>query len=487
MNLPLRHKQFQDFEPSQRTIPKSGLGFLACGINNFLTHVPDSLIEALEAPHRHGGNPGYPSASMLAVYVLQFLLAEPFANGYLDRLSADDRLLALCRLDDAPSESTFSEFKKKLAPHLETIEGITAGVFHECGEEIERLREMGQVPVDKPPLGHSLAMDSTDVLAWARPSRTSRTTGDEIPSKDPAAKWGHRTAKSRRVSQQPASKRGKKRTDGDDGASDKGELYFGYKVNVIVDANYGLPLYSVTRSANVSDMVVMVEDIDTCLALYKLHPRYFVADKGYDSLANIMHLVRIGIIPVIAIRLPQKDADGKRLYDGIWDENGRPTCLGGLPMEYVESDIGKGHSFRCPPEGCHLKDQIHFTRYCDDEHYEQPEGKLLRIVGLLPRCTDEYKHEMAKRTIIERFFGSDKASKLLDTHRYLDEAKVSLHVAMSLLSYLTTALAHLKADDFAHMRHMRIRLSRRRRTRARDPSPAQPAQFDPAGVLPLAA
>ena len=42
------------------------------------------------------------------------------------------------------------------------------------------------------------------------------------------------------------------------------------------------------------------------------------------------------------------------------------------------------------------------------------------------------------------------------THRYLNIYKVSLHVAMSMLSYLATALAHLKADDYVHMRHMRI-------------------------------
>ena len=35
---------------------------------------------------------------------------------------------------------------------------------------------------------------------------------------------------------------------------------------------------------------------------------------------------------------------------------------------------------------------------------------------------------------------------------------VSLHVAMSMLTNLAMALAHLKADDYAGMRHMRINL-----------------------------
>ena len=42
-----------------------------------------------------------------------------------------------------------------------------------------------------------------------------------------------------------------------------------------------------------------------------------------------------------------------------------------------------------------------------------------------------------------------------------------------MLSYLATALAHLEADDYAHMRHMRIKLPKvRERKLARDVDPA---------------
>ena len=75
--------------------------------------------------------------------------------------------------------------------------------------------------------------------------------------------------------------------------------------------------------------------------------------------------------------------------------------------------------------------------------------------------------------MIERYFSSAKHSRLMDVHRYLNIRKVSLHAAMSMLSYLATALAHLKADDYAHMRHMRIRLPKvRERKPARGVDPA---------------
>lgn len=212
------------------------------------------------------------------------------------------------------------------------------------------------------------------------------------------------------------------------------------------------------------------------MALYEsLSPRYFLGDKGYDSLKNIQHIIDRGMVPVVAIRLPAKDKEtGKQLYDGIYDKDGRPTCIGGKAMECVDTDAEMGHWFGCPAEGCSLKDIVQFTRHCDYAHYEQPEGRLLRIVGLLPRCSAEWKSEYKKRPIIERHFSSAKHSRLLDTHRYLNIQKVSLHVAMATLSYLATALAHLKADEYAKMRHMRIKMPQARGTRRREEQRVDP-------------
>ena len=127
-------------------------------------------------------------------------------------------------------------------------------------------------------------------------------------------------------------------------------------------------------------------------------------------------------------------------------------------MEYVETDPDKGHRFRCPADGCHLKEIILFMRHCHHEHHEQAEGRLLRITGLLPSFSEKWQTEYRKRPIIERHFSSGKHSRLLDTQRYRNGQKMALHVALSTLAYLSTALVRLQADDYAHMRHMRIGL-----------------------------
>ena len=103
---------------------------------------------------------------------------------------------------------------------------------------------------------------------------------------------------------------------------------------------------------------------------------------------------------------------------------------------------------------------MHWTRYCNSGHSEKPEGKLLRIIGIVPRFTKLWKKSYNKRGSIERWFSSAKLSRLLDKHQLLKMSKIRLHTHMSMLAWLLTALARLKADDYRRMRHMYIRLPR---------------------------
>ena len=75
-----------------------------------------------------------------------------------------------------------------------------------------------------------------------------------------------------------------------------------------------------------------------------------------------------------------------------------------------------------------------------------------------PHVTQKQRSAIDRRTTSERYNSSAKHSRLLDIHRYFKIEKVALHDAMSMLSYLATALAHLQADDYDHVLHMRIKL-----------------------------
>ena len=98
-------------------------------------------------------------------------------------------------------------------------------------------------------------------------------------------------------------------------------------------------------------------------------------------------------------------------------------------MTYLGTDPEGSHHFRCPHGGCRLKKQGWTgPRYCNTEHSEKPTGKLLRIMGLVPRSSKLWKKWYKMRTDIERYFSSGKAVPADGTaHRYFRMDKVDLH------------------------------------------------------------
>ena len=419
-------------------VPKGGYGFLKAVLDCLLACSED-LAEELDRPHRRGGNPGYPARQMLRLQLLRYLLGERYANRFLNRVGNDPRLLELCGMSNVPSERAFSDFKNhKLAPRQEELDRISAAVVEDCAGLMEELKESGAIPADAPALGEMLAADATDIPAYANPNC-------ETPA-DCEAAWGYRPPKSK----SPQAESGRK------------DLFFGYGADVISDACYGLPLYLNVRPANRNEGPLLRADLDAALKLHPwLNPRYLTADKGYHARYNFRHLADLGITPVIAIPKPQKDRKtGRRLYEGIYSEKGLPVCIGGREMDLVETGEDGKHRFRCPGEGCRLKGRTDWSRYCDFDYAERPEGTKLRIMGVIHRASEKWKEVFRKRTSIERYFGSAKHSRLLDKHQCLGRERMNLHGRMSMLSYLLTAWGRLRADDYARMRHMRIRLPR---------------------------
>ena len=416
--------------------PKSGYLFLASIVQSVRTH-GGPLAEKLDAPHQSGkgGRRGYGAMAKLTAVFLQSVLNIRYANRFLSELEANPKLLAMCGLEQAPDEGTYSRFMKAATAYEDEVDLIMAKVALDIGDELEQLRTAGVVPADAPKLGDYIAFDSTDIEAYGNPKRS-------VP-RDPNATWGHRTPKSK-----SSNKKEK-------------ELFYGYKLHEAADSYYGLPLAGIVLPANEGDgpqLPKMLAEVE------RLHPqmkaKFAAADKAYAGQERLQRLADHGIIPVVAVPKPRKDEDGRRLFDGIYTEEGRPTCLGGEPMEYLGYDPAKGHLFRCPSEGCALKHKVDWSRYCDCEVWEKPEGKLLRTIGILPRFTDEWKRIYRMRTSIERYFRSAKHSRLLDRHQFLCIAKVSLRVKIARLAYLATALARLRANDYAGMRHMTVRLPR---------------------------
>lgn len=453
------------------SIPKGGHGFYELVLNLSLGH-SDELARELDKSHEKRGRHGFPSRAKLAIFLLQFFWKERYNNHHLNRLSASPKLLETCGLGQVPDEGTYSRFKKKLVEYPEQLAKIQDLTLRDLAREIRHQKKTGGIPKKAPRLGEYLAIDATDIPAWAKPPPAHCNAPDKEqctlkhrrhcdspdrekctkhkPCADPSARQGYRT---------PKAKSGSRRANG---GEDDGELFFGYKAHVISDAVYGIPLHIVLTPANDSETTHFAEDLDAVLERHPwLKPKCLLADKGYDSGDNFVHTAKRGIIPLIAVRRPPKNKEtGERRFDGTYTEDGRPVCRGGQPMAWLGMDPDGSHHFRCQAGGCWLKDKVNWSRYCDFEHSEKPEGELLRTIGIIPRFSKLWRKIYRKRGSIERWFSSAKRSRLLDKHQFLRMGKISLHVNMSMLAWLLTALARLKADDYRRMRHMYIRLPR---------------------------
>ena len=187
-----------------------------------------------------------------------------------------------------------------------------------------------------------MAIDSTDIEAYASPKK--KVVADQD------ARWGVRTAKNK---------------------VDNKEYFFGYKLHLVCDAYYWTPLAYLILPGNSNDSRQFIK-------LFKqlerdrpgLPIKYVMADRGYDALPNYQYLDRRKILSVIHMRNTDKK--------GIYTASGRPKCMSGKAMEYVRTDRGQVHLFRCLAKGCDLKGKSPWLgENCVFEHCENWESVSL--------------------------------------------------------------------------------------------------------------
>ena len=170
-----------------------------------------------------------------------------------------------------------------------------------------------------------------------------------------------------------------------------------------------------------------------------LNPSYVMADKGDDSRANHEAVTDRDAVLICPVRRNPKS----KLYEGIYTAQGVPTCLGMVEMEYVRADPQKGHLYRCPRDGCRLKNRKG-VRYCDTEVWENRTDNP-RLFGPIRQNSQEWRDLYRLRQAVERVFKSMKESRRLERHFARGLRKVSLHAAMSALGFSATFLVNLLA------------------------------------------
>jgi hypothetical protein len=138
-----------------------------------------------------------------------------------------------------------------------------------------------------PDFGRDVAIDASDLAAWANGQRYVSNGGRERERfSDPEASWGHRSAVSTR----------------------KGGGFYGFKIHAAVCTSTGLPLAWQIETARRQESNFVAPLIDAIHAR-GFKPETCAMDKGYDNNRVYAECEERGVEPVI----PLRGAKGKQL------------------------------------------------------------------------------------------------------------------------------------------------------------------------------
>ena len=258
-----------------------------------IEHLPDQkLIKILQQSRKNGRNKNPIVAmwnSLLAGVVFQHSSVESLRR----ELSRNAQLRELCGFDPLkgasaiPSKSAYNRFIASIIKNNNLIDEM----FNELVKELSRLL---------PNFGKELAFDSKAISSYGQ--RHSKREGDHRGEHD--ADWGKKTYRGNR----------------EDGTTwEKVKSWFGFKLHLIVDANYELPVAMEVTKASQPDVVEIKEMFPK---MEEQHPELLeacengIGDRGYDDTTLISSLWdKYKIKSVIDIRNMWKDGETTRTFE----------------------------------------------------------------------------------------------------------------------------------------------------------------------------
>jgi hypothetical protein len=416
-----------------------------------LTALPDEeFMRFLESRRGHGRN-DYPVRAMWNAVVAGIVYRHASMASLLSELRRNRELLQVCGFDPmrgsdaAPSDDAFGRFVDVLVEHRDWIARMGAAVLKRLGELL-------------PDLGKRLAADSKAIASYGSPVRDAKKRARRDGRRDLDADHGVKTYRGIR----------------EDGSSwEKVVRWFGYKLHVIVDSQYELPVtWKLTTASrpDVTELVPMVEQLEAAQPVIAARAAELAADKGYDSgTVNETLYEKHGIKPVIDTRAlwkaePTRPVVGDRPDSFVYDERGRVHCVcpvEGKVREMAFAGFEKDRDtlkYRCPAAayGCDCAGRKECEALADVGDWGRtlrvPLDLDRRIFTPLARSSYAWKTAYARRTAVERF--NSRIDRVLgfELHFIRGQAKMQARIDLAFLVYLAMALARVQSDQADLMR-----------------------------------
>lgn len=404
-----------------------------------ISYMPDEELMRLLEKERGLGRNDYPIRgiwnALLAGIVFQHISAESL----LRELSRNGQLRELCGLSKVPTSSAFSRFLAKLMRMDKEIDAIFNNLLR-------------QITYLVPDFGQSLAIDGKAILTHARPRKKETASPGEDGRRDTDANFGKKVYRGRR----------------EDGTLwEKVTSWFGYRLHLIVDAAYELPVaFNVTKAspAEAPQAHALLNKLE------KIHPEilerceYLMADRGYDDGKLFASLWdKYTIKPIIAIRNLWKDGEETRLLTGkdnvVYNYCGNVYCYcpkTGLRREMAYAGFEKDRDTlkcRCPAE--------QYGKYCAGKEdcpvksgVRIPLEEDRRIFTPVARPTYKWGNLYNMRTSVERVNSRLDVSFGFEKHYIRGLKKMRLRVGLALAVMLAMALGRIKENQMEKLRSL---------------------------------
>ena len=346
-----------------------------------------TLIADLDAT-RWTGRPGYPIRAMVGMALIKSIYAIPVWTRVVRLVAEHSEMQRI--LGCAPSLDACYRFTRKLREFPDAlatcIESVLAG-----------LRD------SNPEIGRQIAIDGSDLPAYANGQRFVFNHGPERKVfSDPDASWGHRSAIATR----------------------KGGGFYGYKVHAVVDVATELPIAWRVETAHDAESPLVPSLLDTVKGR-GFKTTIGILDKGYDNAPVYEACESRGIHPIVPLRETPFVKAGKAAP---------PQCEHGQ-WTFAGSDAKRGASkWRCP------------TGECSPASVWLKAGRLHTLV---PRSTPRWKEIYRQRGCVERGFGRLKHEWGMLPLRVRRIERVRLHIDLTILAELASALAEARVAQLA--------------------------------------
>lgn len=401
----------------------------------------EKLLMALEAGSPAGPK-GYPARVLWSVLIAGVVQRIPTIAEIIRHLQTNPYLRMVCGIpskDEVPSAPTFSRFLSRLVKHEELLD--------ECIDDlVRRFAALARS------FGESVAVDSTDAHAYSR--------GKKQGASDPDASWGAKGSKEGRSKGRKGKEesKGGKTEGGKKKKMDKEGLYwwFGYKVHLLVDTKYEVPIAAMVSTAKENDtkfLRPLLDERDRLLPEVSL--KVCVADTGYDSTENIKAVTGREALPIIPL-----NPGGEKAPPGITNTLGTPLCTTGFPMTFWGRD-GSYLKYRCPQEATELFSCLHHHKGTDRCSLS-PYGMVVKLnmkddprrYVPVPRETKKWKRLYKRRSAVERVNSRLKENLLLDDLKVRGLPKVKVRIGLNLLVMLAIAVGMAERDRLKDCRRI---------------------------------